>query len=251
MYDLRGFLEEKHLQYNSPAFIATDPVFVPHHFSLKQDIEISAFLTSVISWGNRKSILTNATALVQMMDMAPYQFITSFTDSDLKPFGKFVHRTFNGDDCLYFLRSLQNIYINHGGLESSFVSEGSPGVKPRISAFRRLFLELPHPQRHEKHIANPDKGASCKRINMFLRWMVRDDGRGVDFGLWKSVSPSELICPLDVHSGNVARKLGLLKRKTSDWQAAEELTAELRKFDPADPVKYDYALFGLGVFEKV
>lgn len=250
MYDLRGFLEAKHLQYNSPAFIATDPVSVPHNFSLRQDIEISAFLTSVISWGNRKSILSNATALVQMMDMAPYQFITAFTESDLKPFRKFVHRTFNGDDCLYFLRSLQNIYISHGGLESGFVSDGSPGVKPRISAFRRLFLELPHPQRHEKHIANPEKGASCKRINMFLRWMVRDDGRGVDFGLWKTVSPSELVCPLDVHSGNVARKLGLLKRKTSDWQAAEELTAALRRFDPADPVKYDYALFGLGVFEK-
>ncbi|MCX6286537.1 MAG: TIGR02757 family protein [Bacteroidetes bacterium] len=176
--------------------------------------------------------------------------IRSFTPDDLKPFRKFFHRTFNSEDCIFFMRSLQNIYINYGGLESCFVHHQGTGVKPRIRAFRRIFLELPHQPRQEKHIANPDKGASCKRINMFLRWMVRNDSRGVDFGLWQSVKPSDLICPLDIHTGNVARKLGLLKRKTNDWQAAEELTATLRIFDPSDPVKYDYALFGLGVFEK-
>ncbi|MCX6282725.1 MAG: TIGR02757 family protein, partial [Bacteroidetes bacterium] len=234
----------------TPAFIGSDPVSIPHLFTSKEDIEISAFLTAMISWGFRKSILQNARALVEMMDMDPYGFIRSFNSSDLKPFRKFVHRTFNGEDCVFFLHSLQNIYSEYGGLESCFVPGDYPGVKPRISAFRRLFLALPHPQRHEKHIANPGKGASCKRINMFLRWMVRDDKRGVDFGLWKSIRPSELICPLDVHTGNVARKLGLLQRKSNDWDAAEELTAALRKLDPADPVKFDFALFGLGVFEK-
>ncbi len=248
--ELRGFLEEKYLQYSTPAFIETDPVSIPHLFSLREDIEISAFLTATISWGFRKSILRNARHLMEMMDMMPHQFIRSFTSSDLKPFRNFVHRTFNGEDCVFFLKSLQNIYINEGGLESCFDRQPVTDVKSRIDAFRRIFLQLPHPQRHEKHLANPEKGASCKRINMFLRWMVRDDSKGVDFGLWKSILKSELICPLDVHSGNVARKLGLLKRKSNDWQAAEELTVALRKIDPADPVKYDFALFGLGVFER-
>ncbi|MCX6281774.1 MAG: TIGR02757 family protein [Bacteroidetes bacterium] len=239
------------MQYNAPSFIESDPVSIPHLFSAREDIEISAFLTAAISWGLRKSILRNARALVEMMDMDPYRFIRSFSEADLKPFRKFVHRTFNGDDCIFFIRSLQNIYSFHGGLESCFVSGQEPGVKLRISAFRRKFMELPHQPRQEKHIADPVKGASCKRINMFLRWMVRNDGRGVDFGLWKSVSPGELICPLDIHTGNIARKLGLLKRKTNDWNAAEELTLSLQKFDPADAVKYDYALFGIGANEKM
>lgn len=248
--DLQAFLDIKYDQYNCSCFIESDPVSVPHFFSAREDIEISGFLTASISWGLRTSILRNATTLMEMMDMAPYSFIQSFGPADLKPFRKFVHRTFNGEDCIFFLRALQKIYTDHGGLENTFVSGPSAGIKTRISAFRRIFLELPHRPRQEKHIANPDKGASCKRINMFLRWMVRDDGRGVDFGLWKSVQPSELICPLDVHTGSVARKLGLLKRKANDWEAAEELTAALRKFDPSDPVKYDYALFELGVSEK-
>jgi len=248
--ELHYFLELKYDQYNNPEFINTDPVSVPHLFSTKQDIEISGFLTAMISWGFRKSIIQNATILMEMMGMAPSEFIRSFTTSDLEPFNKFVHRTFNGSDCIFFLRSLQNIYTNYGGLENCFVRSPAAGVKSRIDAFRRIFLGLPHPQRHEKHIANPLKGASCKRINMFLRWMVRNDRRGVDFGLWKSVQPSELICPLDIHTGNVARKLGLIKRKLNDWEAAEELTNALRKFDPEDPVKYDFALFGLGIFEK-
>jgi uncharacterized protein (TIGR02757 family) len=248
--DLKDFLELKHEQYNTPAFIESDPVSIPHNFSAKEDIEISGFLTATISWGLRKTILQNAATLMQMMDSAPSQFIRSFTALDLKPFRKFVHRTFNGDDCIYFLHSLQNIYVNYGGLESCFVSRPGEGVKPRIDAFRMKFLGLPHPQRHEKHIANPMKGASCKRINMFLRWMVRDDGRGVDFGLWKSVSPAELICPLDIHTASVARKLGLLRMNSNDWKAAEELTKALRKFDSKDPVKFDFALFGLGIYEK-
>jgi uncharacterized protein (TIGR02757 family) len=223
-------------------------VSVPRRFTHKEDIEISAFLTATISWGLRKTILQNALSLMKMMDMAPREFIPSFGESDLKPFSRFVHRTFNGGDCIFFLRSLQNIYISHGGLEACFGSGSGAGA--RISSFRKIFLELPHSQRQEKHLADPDRGASCKRINMFLRWMVRDDMQGVDFGLWKSVSPSELICPLDTHSGNVARKLGLLNRKSNDWKAAEELTSNLRLLNPGDPVRYDFALFGLGVFEK-
>jgi len=248
--ELHDFLDSKYAQYNTPAFIDSDPVSIPHNFSTKEDIEISGFLSATISWGLRKTILQNAAMLMQMMDNAPSQFIRSFTIADLKPFRKFVHRTFNGEDCLYFLHSLQNIYINYGGLENCFVSIPGEGIKPRIDFFRRIFLELPHPQRHEKHIADPMKGASCKRINMFLRWMVRDDNRGVDFGLWKSVRPHELVCLLDIHTGKVARKLGCLQRTSNDWAAAEELTASLRKLDPDDPVKYDFALFGLGIFEK-
>jgi uncharacterized protein (TIGR02757 family) len=248
--ELHDFLEAKYLKYNTPAFIEHDPVSIPHKFSAREDIEISGFLAATISWGLRKTILQNAAMLMQMMDDSPSQFIRSFTQGDLKPFVKFVHRTFNGEDCIYFLHSLQNIYINYGGLESCFVSLPGQGIKPRIDSFRRIFLELPHPKRVEKHIANPMKGASCKRINMFLRWMVRDDRRGVDFGLWKSISPADLICPLDIHTATVARKLGLLKLKGNNWKAAEDLTSALRKVDPDDPVKYDFALFGLGVFEK-
>jgi len=248
--ELREFLEAKYLQYNTPSFIYSDPVSIPHLFSSAEDIEISAFLTATISWGFRKSILANATILIKMMDMSPSRFIRSFTSTDLEPFRRFNHRTFNGEDCIFFLRSLQNIYVNYGGLEKCFVNNQADCIKPRIAAFRKIFLGLPHQPRQEKHIADPYKGSSCKRLNMFLRWMVRDDGRGVDFGLWKSISPSELICPLDIHSGNVARKLGLLKRKSNDWKAAEELTAALGKFDANDPVKYDYSLFGPGVFEK-
>lgn len=244
--ELKSFLEFKYSQFSNPSFLPPDPVSIPHLFSVKEDIEIAGFLTSVISWGNRKSILTNARRLMELTDMSPHSFITSFETSDLKPFESFVHRTFNGSDCIFFLHSLQNIYKNEGGLESCFVSKGGTGIKPRISAFRKKFFGLPHLPRHEKHIADPEKGASCKRLNMFLRWMVRDGTGGVDFGIWKSIPASELICPLDIHTGNIARKLGLLKRTINDWNAAEELTASLRRFDPQDPVKYDLALFGMG-----
>ena len=249
--ELHNFLEEKHDQYNRPEFIESDPISIPHQFSKKEDIEIAAFLTATIAWGNRKMIIKNAKQLMELIDRAPFDFIQNFTDDELKPFEKFVHRTFNGTDCIYFLKSLQNIYKNHGGLEGSFsLPKESINIKESIISFHKLFFELEHQDRTRKHLANPEKSSAAKRINMFLRWMVRDDKRGVDFGIWKNISTGKLFCPLDVHSGNVARKLGLLSRNANDWKAVEELTGNLRKFDVADPVKYDFALFGLGVFEK-
>lgn len=251
--ELKDFLETKAAQYNSPAFISTDPVSVPHHFTQKEDVEISGFLAAIIAWGQRVTIIRNAMQLIEWMDHAPHDFILNFTESDLEPFRRFVHRTFNGVDCEYFMWSLKNLYQKYGGLEPAFakgLSPEEPDLKNAILRFRQRLFEIDHPARTEKHIANPEKKASAKRINMFLRWMVRKDNNGVDFGLWNSLSPAQLICPLDVHTGGVARKLGLLSRKINDWQAAEELTENLRRFDPADPVKYDFALFGAGVFEK-
>ena len=247
--ELFEFLELKHDQYNQPSFIDSDPVSIPHLFTKKQDIEIAGFLTATISWGNRKSIISNSGRLMQMMDWDPHNFILDASENDLAPLRKFVHRTFNGNDCIFFLQSLKNCYRNHGGLEKLFSMDVHKGLKETISGFRRIFLELSHDPHVGKHIADPLKNASAKRILMFLRWMVRNDSHGVDFGLWRKISPSELMCPLDVHSGNVARKLGLLTRNANDWKAVEELTASLRLFDPDDPVKYDFALFGLGVFE--
>jgi len=252
--DLKCLLESKCQQYNNPSFIATDPVSIPHRFARKEDIEISAFLTATIAWGNRKSILANANRLMQMMDNAPYDFIiNSSLQATASPIVDFVHRTFSTDDCLYFIEALRNIYQHHGGLEAAF-SEGltpaDANVKNAISHFRDLFFELPHFHRTEKHVSNPAAGSASKRLNMFLRWMVRDDNHGVDFGLWKRIKPSQLCCPLDVHSGRTARNLGLLTRKANDWQAVEELTANLKKYDANDPVRYDFALFGIGVFEN-
>ncbi len=250
--ELKVFLDEKYDLYNRPEFIANDPISVPHKFSLKEDIEISGFLTATISWGNRKSIIKNANYLVKLMDDAPSDFILNFESPDLKRFQKFVHRTFNGEDCIFFLKSLKNIYQNHSGLESIFNHpiNNDGNIIDSINYLNQVFFELDHPRRIRKHIANPLKKSSSKRINMFLRWMVRDDKRGVDFGIWKTIKPSELLCPLDVHSGNVARKLGLLTRKSNDLKAVIELTQQLKQFDAADPIKYDFALFGLGIFEK-
>jgi uncharacterized protein (TIGR02757 family) len=193
-------------------------------------------------------ILRNGKMLMEMMEFTPYDFVMNFKTNDLKPFEKFVHRTYNGIDCIYFLWSLKNNYQKHGGLEKVFQCE--TGIKDSILQFRNVFFELDFPGRTSKHIANPAKNSSAKRLNMFLRWMVRNDDKGVDFGIWKSLNPSQLFCPLDVHSGRVARKLGLLNRKPDDWKAVEELTANLRKLDPNDPAKYDFALFGMGVNEK-
>lgn len=250
--ELKVFLEEKYDLYNRPEFIANDPISIPHIFTKKEDIEIAGFLTATISWGNRKSIIKNAKELIQLMDNAPSDFILNFESPDLKRFQRFVHRTFNGDDCMYFLKSLKNIYQNHSGLEGIFNHpiKNDGNIIDSINYLNLVFFELDHPQRIRKHIANPLKKSSSKRINMFLRWMVRDDKRGVDFGIWKSIKPSELLCPLDVHSGNVARKLGLLTRKSNDLKAVIELTEQLKQFDAADPIKYDFALFGLGIFEK-
>jgi uncharacterized protein (TIGR02757 family) len=250
--EMKGFLDDKVDLYNRHTFIHNDPISVPHLFTQKQDIEIAGFLTAIIAWGNRVTIIKNATELVRRMDFAPYAFISQAGEGDLKVFKTFIHRTFNGNDCIYFLQSLQNIYQNRGGLESIFsdVKTGGKTIREALIYFRHIFLASQVNSHAGKHIADVEKNASAKRLNMFLRWMVRRDNRNVDFGLWQTVKPSVLFCPLDVHSGNVARKLGLLTRKSNDWKAVEELTHQLRMFDPDDPVKYDFALFGIGVNEQ-
>lgn len=250
---LRDFLEEKYKQYNDSSFIQEDPVNIPHMFSKQEDIEIAGFLTAAISWGQRKTIIKNAKALMEGMDYSPHEFILGAGEEDLKRFRSFSHRTFNGTDCIFFLRSLRNIYQNHGGPERLFSVKGDNNytrIFEGIMHFRRNFLLIPHEPRSEKHISDPSRGASAKRLNMFLRWMVRKDNSCIDFGIWNTLNPAELICPLDIHSGRVARKLGLLKRKQNDWRAAMELTEKLRVMDPEDPVRYDIALFCLGVYEK-
>lgn len=249
---LRDYLEEKYLFYNRREFITDDPVSVPHRFLKKEDIEIAGFLTATLAWGNRVSIIRSAAELMKRMDNTPFRFITDSADSDLKKLGSFVYRTFNGDDCMFFILSLQNIYRRHNGLEDVFGKEIRAGgtIRDSISNFRDVFFEMPHLNRTLKHVSNPARNSSAKRINLFLRWMVRNDDRGVDFGIWKSIRPSQLFCPLDLHTGNQSRKLGLLKRKQNDWKAVEELTENLRKLDPADPVKYDFALFGSGIYES-
>lgn len=247
--ELKEFLDEKAELYNSSQFIETDPIRVPHRYSAKEDIEIAGFLTATIAWGNRKSIIANAEKLLALMDDAPHQFILGHEEKDLERFSAFVHRTFQFPDTLFFLSALKEIYLKEGGLEQAFCQDATSAYQA-IQNFRERFLAYPHEQRSEKHVSNPAKGSSAKRLNMFLRWMVRRDDKGVDFGIWRGLEPSQLSMPLDVHSGNVARSLRLLKRKQNDRKAVEELDARLRKFDPIDPVKYDYALFGLGVFEK-
>ena len=249
--ELKEFLDAKVLEYNKPDFLTTDPIQIPHLFTLKEDIEISAFLTATIAWGNRKSIINNSHKLMELMDQSPYDFILNHSENDLESLSDFVHRTFNGIDLNYFIKSLKNIYTKHKGLEGIFTKyQAKTSLQPTISSFKEIFFELPHETRTTKHVSDPMKGSAAKRINMFLRWMVRDASNNVDFGLWKGINPSKLSCPLDVHSGNVARKLGILKRKQNDAKALTELDENLRKLDPLDPVKYDFALFGLGVFEK-
>lgn len=249
---LRDLLNEKVALYNSPELISSDPISIPHQFSKREDIEISGFLAATIAWGQRTTILKNANRLMQYMDNQPYDFVMNAGADDLRQLSGFVHRTFNGDDCLFFVEALKYIYTQCGGLETVFSKGISPldsNVFNGIISFRDSFLQAPHLLRSRKHLANPAKGSTAKRINMFLRWMVRSDEKGVDFGLWKQISPAQLCCPLDVHVGNVARKLGLLSRTQNDWKAVEELTENLRKFDSEDPIKYDFALFGMGVFE--
>ena len=250
--ELKEFLDEKYLQYNCLKFIESDPITIPHLFSRKEDIEIAAFLSATIAWGQRPTIIRNATKLMEMMGGEPYNFIMGLKENDLRRFDSFVHRTFNNLDCHYFISALAQIYQRRGGLEQLFAEAYAydQTTKSAITLFREQFLSFQPQQRTGKHIANPSKGSSAKRINLFLRWMVRSSTCGVDFGIWKSIPTSVLMMPLDVHSGNVARKLGLLQRKQNDWQAVEELTTNLREFDANDPVKYDFALFGLGIFEK-
>ena len=249
--EIKNFLDEKTLQYNRTEFIETDPIQVPKYFSSKEDMEIAGFLTATISWGNRQAIIKNAGRLMAMMEDSPYDFVLHSGTNDQQLLNQFVHRTFNGADCIHFIRSLRNIYRNHGGLQQVFEAGFKKGntVKSALIHLHSVFFETSG-ERTRKHVSNISKGASGKRLNMFLRWMVRNDDKGVDFGIWNSIPVSALMLPLDVHTGNTARKLGLLSRKSNDWKAVEEVTQNLRKFDPADPVKYDFALFGLGVFEK-
>ena len=249
--ELFELLEEKADLYNRTTFIETDPIQIPHQFTKKEDIEIAGFLVATIAWGQRKSIINNGNKLMKIMGNSPHEFIMDFTGKS-KSLSSFVHRTFNGIDCTYFFAALQNIYKKHGGLENVFsknINKKTLDLKEQIIYFRQVFFELKHPFRTLKHVSNPADNSAAKRINMYLRWMVRNDKRGVDFGLWKSISPSLLSCPLDVHSGGVARKLEILKRTQNDWKAVEELSNKLKSFNPKDPIKYDYALFGLGAFE--
>ncbi len=247
---LKEFLDTKVDQYNKPRFIESDPIKIPHQFHVKEDIEIAGFLTATIAWGNRKSIINNATRLMNLLDNTPHDFVLNHSESDLEKLQPFVHRTFNGYDCIQFIKCLKHIYVNHSGLEPLFNKHAEThSLQKSISNFKATFFEIEHLKRTQKHVSDPLKNSAAKRINMFLRWMVRNDHAGVDFGIWKSLSPAQLSCPLDVHSGNVARKLGLLKRKQNDAKALLELDTALRKLDTKDPVKYDFALFGLGVFE--
>jgi len=248
--DIKDFLNEKVIQYNQFDFIESDPISIPHQFNLKEDIEIAGFLAATIAWGNRKMIIKNANKMVSLMGNSPFDFVMEHNNAQLERLNGFVHRTFNAEDFKYFIKALQNIYSNHNGLESVFTQHATAeSMQPAIHQFKKIFFSIEHPARTQKHVSDPFKGSAAKKINMYLRWLVRNDKAGVDFGLWKSISPAILSCPLDVHSGNVARKLGLLTRKQNDAKAVNELDNNLRLLDPKDPVKYDFALFGLGVFE--
>ena len=247
---VKELLEFKFEEFNAHHFIETDPISIPHQFSRKQDIEISALLVATIAWGNRTMIINNGKKLLRIMGESPYEFIMEYGGNKKAIDLQFVHRTFNNEDLHFFLKGLNKIYTENESLEDVFRAHPDfPGVKGRIISFREKMLQTDHLQRSEKHISNPAKNSAAKRINMFLRWMVRKDASGVDFGIWDTIDSADLYLPLDVHTGNVARKLKLLKRKQNDWKAVDELMLKLRKMDPKDPVKYDFALFGLGVFD--
>jgi len=246
----KDFLDFKVDQFNRPEFIETDPIQIPHQFEKKEDIEIAGFLVATIAWGNREIILRNGKKMMELMWNSPYDFVRNSTEKDLENLNGFVHRTFNAIDFKFFIKGLKHIYQNYGGLEKVFSKHSQENsTQYAIHQFKKKFFEIDHPKRSQKHVSDPLKNSAAKRINMFLRWMVRKDSKGVDFGIWKNISPAALSCPLDVHSGRVARKLKLLTRKQNDAKALKELDENLRKLDPQDPVKYDFALFGLGIFE--
>lgn len=252
---LKSFLDKKVKHFNQPEFIREDPISVPHQFRQLQDIEIAGFFAAIFSWGIRKTIIQKSNLLLERMDHSPYDFCLHHTENNLKHLVPFVHRTFNSDDLLYFISFFKNHYSKHTSLEEAFFNESTLSSKSVVESGLNFFYDYFFSQpwflnRTKKHIAAPKKKSSCKRLNMFLRWMVRNNHTGVDFGLWKKIKPSQLICPLDVHVARVARGLHLLERKQNDWQAATELTLNLKKLDPRDPVKYDFALFGLGIIEK-
>jgi uncharacterized protein (TIGR02757 family) len=248
-HELKSFLDFKADQYESLDFIEHDPIQIPHQFTRKEDIEISGLLLATIAWGNRKSIIESGRKLMQMMENSPFEYIKNYKKGALSD-SNFVHRTFNAEDLDFFMRSIQNAYKN-GGLEAYFSEHAAiDGVKGRLVNFRKKFFDIEHPQRSSKHVSNPLQNSACKRLNMYLRWMTRDAKKGVDFGIWKNVNKSDLYLPLDVHTGNISRLLSILKRKQNDWTALEEVMVTLKKMDDTDPVKYDFALFGIGAFEK-
>ena len=252
--DLKELLESKYYQYNNLEFVQDDPIMIPHLFNKKEDIEVSGFFSATLAWGQRKTIIKNTRLLMTLMDDAPHDFILNHASADLKKFAKFVHRTFNGQDCIFFIQRLSYIYKKQGGLEHVFsigLKESDEQIEQSIVNFRKTFFGKISPNRTFKHISNPQKNSSSKRICMFLRWMVRKDKKGCDFGIWSSIKPHQLCMPLDVHTGRVSRELGLLKRKQDDWKSVLELTSALREFDHRDPVKYDFALFGMGVSKEL
>lgn len=246
---MKHFLDSLADRYNNRSFISADPVSIPHRFTERHDIEISGLLTSAISWGRRDLILRSADRLMKMMDNEPHRFVISASAKEIDSIRHFVHRTFNGEDAVTFLHSIRNIYSNYGSIENVISADLNAGndMKHAISRLHEIFFSGPHNKKCERHLPDISRGSAGKKLNMYLRWMVRKDDAGVDFGIWQSVSPSMLYIPLDLHAGNTARKLGLLTRKQNDWKAVEELTEVLRSFDPVDPVRYDFALFGAGV----
>lgn len=248
--ELKDFLEAMVLKYNTVAFINGDPISIPHQYSLKEDIEVSGFLSATIAWGKRELIARSGLKLMDLIGNAPFDFVMSHTEKDLDRLSSFVYRTFQSQDLLFFIKALKNIYLHHGGLERVFTDgQTATNMHESIAALRSLFLQTEHQPRSRKHIADTTAGSAAKRIHMYLRWMVRRDNKGVDFGLWKDIPMSILSCPLDLHSATVSRKLGLLERKQNDLKAVNELDKNLRALDPLDPVKYDFALFGLGIFD--
>lgn len=247
--ELKDLLEELYLRYDSPDFIEPDPISIPHSFSSQEDCEVSGFLAATIAWGNRKAIVKSAHRMMEYLDYRPYDFVMGASQRELESLRSYVHRTFNGEDLVCFVEALRRICNDSGTLGGWFESawERLGDMRLVLAEFRSKFFDFPHPQRSEKHLSSIAKGAACKRLNMYLRWMVREDKHGVDFGFWKRIPSSALYLPLDLHSGNVARELGILSRRQNDWKAVEEVMCHLREADPSDPVKYDYALFGVGI----
>lgn len=244
--ELKDFLDQKAATYNRPDFIPDDPIAVPHDYTQREDQEIAGFLTATIAWGRRPRIIESGRRMMALLDGAPAQFVRTHQPADLDRLAPFVHRTFQPVDFRYFLQALQRLYRQGDGLRGAFQGADAEAA---IVHFREAFFAPPHPARSQKHVSDPRKNSACKRLNMFLRWMVRRDRCGVDLGLWEHLQPHQLSLPLDVHSGRVARRLGLLQRGASDWKAVQEVDASLRRLDPLDPVRYDFALFGLGIFE--
>lgn len=247
--DLKALLDAMADRFNQPAFIVNDPISIPHRFTRRQDIEVAGLFAATLAWGQRVTIIRSCERLLRLMDNAPYDFVMNHKASDLKRLDTFVHRTFNGTDLLYFIAFLQSHYRRHSSLEVLFeVPPEDLTVERGLIRFHREFFSLPdYPERTRKHVATPERKSACKRLNMYLRWMVRSDNRGVDFGLWQRISPAQLVCPCDLHVERVARRLKLVRRKGLDWLTALELTENLRRLDPTDPVRYDFALFGMGI----